>query len=175
MSSKPATEIQSGAVPVKVDVGETESLFDRAKEIYNAVAQRAYELFEGRNREDGYDLEDWLRAEREFFLPVPMEATEYDDHFTMRAEVPGFNEKEIQVSLEPRRLIISGKIEQKDEQKSGETTYTSRRSNEIFHALDLPTEVNPAEAKATLKHGILDIRLPKVAQAEPARVEVKAE
>jgi HSP20 family protein len=108
-------------------------------------------------------------------LPVPIEATEYDDHLTVRAEVPGFNEKEIEVSCEPHRLVINGKIEQTDEHKAGETTYTSRRSNEIFHALDLPSEIDPAKATATLKYGVLDIRLPKVTRTEPDHVEVKFE
>lgn len=175
MSTKLAPEAQPESVPVKVDVGVIESLFDRAKEIYESIARRAYELFEGRGRQDGFDLEDWLSAERESLLPVSTITTEYDDHLAVRAEVPGFTEKEIQVSLEPRRLIISGKIEQTDEQKSGETTYTSLRSNEFFNTLDLFVEVDPAKATATFKDGVLDIRLPKVNQAEPARVEVTEE
>jgi HSP20 family protein len=173
MSTKPALEAQPGAVPVKVNAGRTETLFDRAKEIYDEIARRAYELFESRGREDGSDVEDWLAAEQELLLPARLEAAEYDDHLEVRAEVPGFNEREIHVSLEPRHLIIIGRVEKTDEQKKGETVCTSRRSNEIFHALDLPAEVDPAKATATLKYGVLDLRLPKVAQAEPARVEVK--
>ena len=173
MSTKLAPAAQPEAVPVKVTIGGVESLFDRAKEIYESIARRAYELFEGRGRQDGFDLEDWLRAERETLLPISTITTEYDDHLAVRAEVPGFTDKEIQVSLEPRRLIISGKIEQTDEQKSGETTYTSLRFNEFFNTLDLFVEVDPAKATATFKEGVLDIRLPKAAQAEPAQVEVK--
>ncbi len=174
MSTKVAPETQPRAAPVKVNVGVIESLFDRAKEIYDSIARRAYELFEGRGRQDGFDLEDWLSAEQESLLPIATITTEYDDHLAVRAEVPGFTEKEIQIGLEPRRLIISGKIEQTDEQKSGETTYTSLRSNEFLNTLDLLVEVDPAKATATFKDGVLDIRLPKVNQAEPARVEVKA-
>jgi HSP20 family molecular chaperone IbpA len=173
MSTKLAPEAQPEAVPVKVNVGGVESLFDRAKEIYGLIARRAYELFEGRGRQDGFDLEDWLRAERESLLPISTVTSEYEDLLAVCVEVPGFNEKQIQVCLEPRRLIISGKIEQTDEQKSGETIYTSLRSNEFFNTLDLFEEVDPAKATATFKDGVLDIRLPKVAQAEPAQVEVK--
>jgi HSP20 family protein len=173
MSTKLAPEAQPLAAPVKVNVGGIESLFDRAKEVYESIARRAYELFEGRGRQDGFDFDDWLRAERETLLPTV--TIENDDHIEVRAEVPGFTEKEIKVALEPRRLIISGKTEQTDEQKEGEATYTSLRSNEFFTTLDLLEEVDPAKATAKLKDGVLDIRLPKVAQAEPARVEVKAE
>ncbi|MCI0486713.1 MAG: Hsp20 family protein [Blastocatellia bacterium] len=172
MSTQPAIKAQSGTLPIKIDTGETKTLFDRAKGLYESVAGRAYEFFDGRGREDGHDLEDWLRAERELLLPVPLKVTEYDDHLTVSAEVPGFSEKDLQVSLEPRRLIISGHIEQSVEEKTEEAVYASRKSKEIFHALDLPGEVDPARAAATLENGILDIRLPRAAQAEPARVEV---
>jgi hypothetical protein len=56
MSTKPALTAQTKAVPVKVNVGGIEGLFDRAKEIYESIARRAYELFEGRGRKDGFDL-----------------------------------------------------------------------------------------------------------------------
>jgi HSP20 family protein len=175
MSTKVGLEAKPVASPVKVNVEEVESLFDRAKEIYESIARRAYELFEGRGRQDGFDIEDWLRAERESLLPISTVTTEYDDHLTVRAEVPGFNEKEIQIGLEPRRLIISGKNEQTGEQKSEEATYTSLKSNEFFNTLDLFVEVDPAKATVKFKDGVLDIQLPKVDRAEPARVEVKAE
>lgn len=173
MSAKLAPEAQPAAVPVKVNVGGIERLFDRAKEVYDSIARRAYEFFEGRGRQGGFAFDDWLRAERETLLPTI--TIENDDHLEVRAEVPGFTEKEIQVNLEPRRLIISGKTDQTDERNSGEATYTSLRSNEFFTTLDLFEEVDPAKATATLKNGFLDIKLPKAAQATPARVEARAE
>ena len=173
MSAQPASETQKGQVPVKINVGGMETLFDRAQEIYRKVAQRAYELFEGRGRLQGFDLDDWLVAERELLHPVSLEVKEYDDHLAVRAEVPDFNEKEIQVTLEPHRLVINGKIEKQVEQKEAETLYTSQQLIEIFHTLELPNEVDPAKATATLKNGILDIQLPKTAQTEADRVDVK--
>ena len=93
MSTKVAPEAQPRAVPVKVDIGGVENLFDRAKEIYGLIARRAYELFEGRGRQDGFDFEDWLRAERESLLPISTVTSEYEDHLAVRVEAPGFNEK----------------------------------------------------------------------------------
>ena len=175
MSTQPALEAKTSAVPVKINAAEVETLFDRAKEIYEAITRRAYDLFDGRGRQEGYDLEDWLSAERELLRPVPLEVTEADNRLTVRAEVPGFSDKDLKVSLEPRRLVISGKVEESSEQKTGETLYTTRRSNEIFHTLDLPADVDPAKASAALMQGILELRLPKSGKAEPGRVEVKVE
>jgi HSP20 family molecular chaperone IbpA len=49
------------------------------------------------------------------------------------------------------------------------------RSNEIFRALDLPTEVDPAKAEAALKEGVLTIVLPKRAMATSSSAKSKAE
>jgi HSP20 family protein len=160
-------------VPVKINAAEEESFLDRARNVYQAVAQRAYELFDGRGRQHGHDLDDWLRAERELQLHVPVEVIEYADHLSVSAEVPGLSEKEIKVNLDPRRLTIGGKREQSTEEKTRETIYTSRRSKEVFHQLNLPTEVDPSKATATLKYGVLEIKLPKAVASEPTRLEVK--
>jgi HSP20 family protein len=173
MTSQPAPEAQKSTVPVKINAVGIETLLDRAKEIYEVIAQRAYELFDGRGRQDGFDLEDWLSAERELLRPISLEVTESDNRLTVRAEVPDFSEKDLKVSLEPRRLVITGKVEEASEQKAGETFYTSRHSNEIFHTLDLPAEVDPLTASATLKQGILELLLPKSDKPEAGRVEVK--
>ena len=172
MSTQPTPKAKTNAVPVKINDVKSESLFERAQEIYEAIAQRAFELFDGRGRQHGYALEDWLTAERELVRPLPLEVTETDDGLTVRAEVPGFSEKDLKVSLEPRRLVISGKVEESSEQKSGETLSTSCRSNEIFHTLELPAEVETAKASAALKQGVLELQLPKSTTAESGPVEV---
>ncbi|MEW6128345.1 MAG: Hsp20 family protein [Acidobacteriota bacterium] len=173
MSTQLAPEVQTSAVPVKINTVGIETLFNRAKEIYESIARRAYELFNIRGRQDGFDLEDWLNAERELLRPVSLDLTESDNRLTVRAEVPGFSEKELKVNLEPRRLVITGKIEESSEEKTGETFTTSRRSNEIFHTLDLPVQVDPTKASAILKNGTLELRMPKSAKPETARVDVK--
>jgi HSP20 family molecular chaperone IbpA len=173
MSTQPVLEAKTSAVPVKINAVESETLLDRAKEIYEAVARRAYELFDVRGRQSGYEIEDWLNAERELLRPLPLEVTETDDRLTVRAEVPGFSEKDLKVSLEPRCLIINGRIEEASEQKTSELLNTSRCSSEIFHSLDLPADIDRAKASATLKSGILELNLPKSAKTEATQVEVK--
>jgi HSP20 family protein len=143
------------------------------KELSQSIARRAYDFFETRGRELGHELEDWLRAESEVLRPVPVELTESDEQLTVRAEVPGFSATEIQVSVEPERLALSGKSERTAEQKTGQMVYTERRSNQFCRTLDLPARVDPAKATATLKDGILELAMPKAAQSQDVRVEVK--
>ncbi len=51
--------------------------------IYNSIARRAFELFEGNGRWLGRDLDDWFRAEEELLHPVHLEMRESDGSFTV--------------------------------------------------------------------------------------------
>jgi HSP20 family protein len=99
---------------------------------------------------------------------------ESDENLTVRAEVPGFRTKEIEISVEPRRLMITGKHEATEESKKGKTVYSERCAKEIMRVVYLPSEVDSSKVSATLKDGVLNIELPKVAPAKTVRVEPKA-
>jgi HSP20 family protein len=153
---------------------EAEKLLEQMKEFSQAISHRAYEFFETRGRELGHELEDWFSAESEVLRRVPVEIQESDNQLIVRAELPGFNANEIQVSVEPRRISISGKVEMAAEPKAEKTVYTDRRPNRFCRLLDLPAEVDPTQAAARLKHGILELTLPKVAASKVIQVEVKS-
>jgi len=68
--------------------------FERAQEINDLITRRAYELFEARGLTHGQDREDWVRAESEILLRVPVDVTETQDQFTVLAEVAGFTDED---------------------------------------------------------------------------------
>ena len=82
--------------------------------------------------------------------------------------------EEIKVSVEPQRLVISGKAETAKEEKTEQTLYNERRTNQFCRTLNLTVAVDPAQATATLKDGMLELVLPKAAIKEAAQVAVKA-
>lgn len=140
-----------------------DQIFDRMTETFDAVARRAFEIFERNGRRLGHDLENWCQAERELLHPVYLDISETDSALTVELEVPGFTEKDIQVSVEPHRLTVTGKRESREEKRKGETVYSEQRSNEILRTIHLPCEVNLAHhaIKATYDQGVLTITLPK--------------
>jgi HSP20 family protein len=166
------TKKQAPASPIFV---EAEKLFEQMKEFSQTVARRAYEYFEARGREFGHDLEDWFRAESELMRRVPVEIKEADGQITVRAEVPGFAANEINVSVEPRRLVISGKAEKMTEDQKERTLLSEVRSNQFCRELRLPAEVEPDKTTAVLKDGVLELGLAKVAESKVVNVEVKPE
>lgn len=58
-------EVTSYTSPVAEKTGQMAQAFRRATVEHHHIAQRAYDLYEQRGRQDGHDLEDWLKAERE--------------------------------------------------------------------------------------------------------------
>jgi HSP20 family protein len=150
-------------------------LFDRIRDLSNSIAHRAFEIFEDRGRALGRDLEDWLRAESEILHPVHLDIAETADAVTVRAEVPGFSAKELEVGVEPHRLTISGKRETSDEHTSETTIYREQCSNQIYRAIDLPVDVDTSKVTATLKNGVLELLMPKTAKAQKVQIQEKSE
>jgi HSP20 family protein len=140
---------------------EPGTLLERINHIQETISQRAFELFEGRGALLGRDLEDWFSAETELLHPVHLEMTETDDTLTVRAEVPGFEAKDMEVSVEPQRITISGKRQSTEEKKTAKAVYKEQCSNEILRVVDLPVEIDAAKATATLRNGVLELSMPK--------------
>lgn len=174
MARKQALETQRGSASASPIFVEAEKLFEQMKEFSQEVAQRAYSFFEGRGSEPGHDLEDWFQAESELLRRVPVETSETDAEFKVRAEAPGFSADEIKVSVEPCCLMISGKTEALTESSAENPSFSEQRASMFCHTLDLPSEVDPAQAQATLSEGILELTLPKAPKAAQASIEVKA-
>jgi HSP20 family protein len=85
--------------------------------------------------------------------------------------VPGFDEKEIDISVEPRRLTITGKRATNKEEKKGNAVYSEFCSDQIQRVVDLPASVDARKVTATLKSGVLQLTMPKVAKART--IEIK--
>jgi HSP20 family protein len=178
--SERATSLQTydrpSAGQTSLRIVEPQVLYDRMNQLYDAIAQRAFQIFEDGGGLGGHDQENWFRAESELLHPAHVSISESEDMVLVDAEVPGFNPEELKVSLEPRRLTISGKRESSKEQKEkkAKTVYHEQCSSEILRVLDLPSDVDASKTTATLRNGVLELRMPKTAQARSTQVQVKA-
>lgn len=169
-TQKALESAQSTPGPIFV---EAEQLVERMQQLTQSVAARAYELFEARGGQFGQELEDWFRAEAELSRSVPIELTEDDKQFTVRAETPGYKASDIKISAEPQRVLIEGDSEANKEETSGQIMFSERRSNQFYRALALSAEIDPARMTASIKDGVLEIQLPKVPVKQPVDVNVR--
>jgi HSP20 family protein len=167
-----STAVKRAEEPVKMI--KHGSLFEQMDEMFDALSRRAYSIFEDNGRMFGRDLEHWFQAERELLHPVHVSVAESDDSLHVQAEVPGFNEKELEISVEPCRLTIRGKREASKEVKKGKTVYEEQCADQILRIVDLPVEVETDKVAAMLKNGVLELTMPKAVKARAIRIHPKA-
>ena len=133
MSEPPATLLQAR---------DPDNLRWEMQPVQLAITRRAFELFEKRGREHGHDWEDWFKAESEFLCPVSISTSESEDRLSVRANVFGFTENELQVSIEPRRLAILGKKKATTSQNRGKTNRRCRFVSRPDIAADRPDDAS---------------------------------
>jgi len=147
---------------------EPDQLIEILPDFDDLIACRAAEIFENSGRLFGRDLDNWLRAETEFFHPMHIEISESPEALSVCADVPGFREKDLQIEVEPRRVTISGKREARNQSRAGKTIYCETCSDQIRRVIDLPAAVVVNKAKTRVKDGVLELDLPK---AEPNKLD----
>jgi HSP20 family molecular chaperone IbpA len=141
-------------------------IFNEFSEINDAIARRAFELFESHGSTPGHELEDWSRAESELLHPVPMNITEVNNEYVVRAEVPGFGRENIEIAVEGRCMAISGKRETRAEDENRKLIRSEWPGDRFFRTLDLPSDVDASKISTFLKDGILTVDLPKAQNKE---------
>lgn len=123
------------------------------------------------------DLERWVRDYDEAFvptsaIPVPaLHAEQDDDEYHVTADLPGFDEKSVKVNVHRGVLTVSG--ERNLSLPAGfHATHRERGSLRFSRSLRLPDEVQEGDVKATMKDGILSLRLPKRPEVKPRQIPV---
>jgi HSP20 family protein len=145
-------------------------LFQRAVALRDAVTRRAYELFRLNGERHGMALDDWLKAESELLMPTAIEVTEADNEITVSATLPGFDQEQVQVHVDPKKLILTAKHEKAEEEKKKKVVYSEYKKDELMRSIYLPVTVDPDTTRAVLHNGILKITMRK---AEPVTARKK--
>ena len=105
-----------------------------------------------------------------------VDINEFDDKFQLYVDVPGVDPKDVEITLETGVLTITGERFMQAE-KSGENVVcrrAERGSGRFYRRFILPETVDAEKVKATDRHGVLEILIPKKAKAVPRRIEVAA-
>ena len=168
------TESKRFLAPEVSTLNRGDAFFELSQEFRELISRRAYELFELRGSVDGHDREDWLKAVSEILLDVQADVVETETGLTILAAVPGFGEKELEVRVAPRSVCITGRREEATQQSDEKGASAERRSSQIFRTVELPSEINLDQVKASLSDGILEIQLVKVGLGKKVPVLAKA-
>jgi HSP20 family protein len=125
----------------------------------------------------GWGLEPFgaLREGWQAFSPS-VDVVETDKEIKVAVELPGLEEKEIDVSLSPTMLTISGEKRQEKEEKGHNYVRAERSYGSFKRSIPLPSEVDASKADAVFQKGVLTVTLPKAVKAEARkRIAIKAQ
>ncbi len=123
-----------------------------------------------------FDMAPFRRAEAAFRTMPAVDVAETDKAYEITAELPGLEEKNIEVKLANGVLSIKGE-KQEDKKEKEKDYYRRERSFGSFErSFQVPDDVDENKIEASFKNGILSVTLPKnaAAQQQAKKIEVKA-
>ena len=107
-------------------------------------------------------------------LMPSVDVTETDKEIEITAELPGLEEKDVQVNLSDNLLTIRGEKKAEKEQKDKSYRLVERSYGSFERTLQLPEGINADAIKANISKGVLKVTVPKPAPAQAKKIEVKS-
>jgi HSP20 family protein len=105
------------------------------------------------------------------FAPA-VDVYEDEHNVTLKIEVPGIDEKDIDVQLENSTLTVHGERKIEKEEKEENYRRVERQYGSFTRTFTLPTTVDSEKVSATYDKGVLKVALPKKAEAKPKQIKV---
>jgi len=113
--------------------------------------------------------DDWLGSEGELTVDV----YQTDKEIVIQSAVAGVEPEDLDISIEKDMVIIKGKREKQFEEKEKNYFYQECYWGQFSRKIILPAEVNSSKISASMKNGILCIRIPKIERKKKTKISVK--
>jgi len=98
--------------------------------------------------------------------------TESKDEFVFELEVPGYEEKELDVEVGDHVLTVAGRREVEKESTDKEVRLHERLESAFQRSFQLPPDTDPEHLRASYGNGILTLRVPKTSRPKPLKVPI---
>jgi HSP20 family protein len=120
-------------------------------------------VFDAPTPSNGNTLRRWMPA---------MDLVETEEHFVLRADLPGLAEEDVTLEVEDNVLTVSG--ERKAEHETTKEGYhrVERAFGSFSRSLTLPEGVDAEAVTANFDRGVLEIRIPKPEQRKPRKISI---
>ncbi len=107
-------------------------------------------------------------------LAPTMDVSETDKEIEITAELPGLEEKDVEVTLEDDVLVIRGEKKAEKEETDKNYRITERSYGSFYRALELPRGIEAKDIKASMANGVLKVTLPKPKPANARKIDITA-
>lgn len=104
----------------------------------------------------------------------PMDLLEADDHFVLRADLPGLSHEDVSIEVQDDTLTIAGERAAEHERAERGWFRVERSFGRFHRSLTLPDGVDPDAVTAEFDRGVLTVRIPKPEERKPRRIEIRA-
>ena len=115
-----------------------------------------------------------MTMEQRPHLQIKIDVSENEKAYLVKAEIPGVNKEDINISIDGNQLAISAEVKQEKEAREGQKLLRQERYyGKVYRAFSLAQDVDEATAGAKYNNGVLELTLPKkqAASAKKLRVE----
>jgi HSP20 family protein len=101
-----------------------------------------------------------------------MDLVEADEHFVLKADLPGLSEQDVNIEIQDNTLTISGERTAEHESHERGWYRVERSFGRFSRSLTLPEGVEADAVAASFDKGVLEVRIPKPAERKPRRIEI---
>jgi HSP20 family protein len=120
---------------------------------------------------DGY----WYNRSQTYTRPLALDMYEAEDEIVVKAALPGYGEKDVDVTLENGSLTIRArKVDSVDDGTNVRWVHRELWSGEYARTIILPNGLQSDKSSATFSDGILTLRVPKAEAARPRQIKINA-
>jgi HSP20 family protein len=142
-------------------VRELTSLQNEMNRLFNTFFDTPTAAGNGGN---GGSLRRWIPA---------MDLVETEDHFVLKADLPGLSEGDVSLEVEDNVLTVSGERKAEHEDKREGYVRVERAYGAFRRSLTLPEGIDPEGVSASFDNGVLEVRIPKPEERKPRRVAIQ--
>jgi HSP20 family protein len=104
----------------------------------------------------------------------PVDLVEAEDHFVLKADLPGLTQDDVSIEVQDGTLSISGERKAEHEARERGWYRIERSFGSFSRSLTLPEGVDPNGIQAEFRDGVLEVRIPKPEERKPRRIEISA-
>ena len=103
-----------------------------------------------------------------------MDLVEADDHFLLKADLPGLSEEDVSIEIRDNALTIAGERKSEYEKRERGWYRVERATGRFSRSLSLPEGVDPDAVRAEFDRGVLEVWIPKPEARKPRRIQINA-
>ncbi|MGD2053414.1 MAG: Hsp20/alpha crystallin family protein [Gammaproteobacteria bacterium] len=151
----------------------SKSPFAEMEKRFHELERRFDDLFSGDwGMPSSWELPEWSRLSKMELKTPKVDIIDRDDDILVRADVPGVNKENLDVTLTDNTITIKGSTSEEKKEEKGDYFRSETMKGEFSRTMSLPSDVDGNKAATAFKDGVLEVTVPKVEKAKRIKVNV---